>query len=80
MIRLQSLAYTYPNSTVVFEDFDCSVEKGEAWCVLGPSGCGKTTLLYLLAGLRFPTAGKELIIGGPQGRPRPNTGLSVRAS
>ena len=78
MIRLQSLAYAYPNSTVVFEDFDWSVEKGEAWCVLGPSGCGKTTLLYLLAGLSFPTAGKVLINGEPLVRPRPHTGLILQ--
>jgi ABC-type nitrate/sulfonate/bicarbonate transport system ATPase subunit len=78
MIHLQSLVYAYPNSTVVFEDFDWSVEKGEAWCVLGPSGCGKTTLLYLLAGLRFPTAGKVLINGEPLVRPRPHTGLILQ--
>lgn len=78
MIRTQSLTYAYPNSTVVFENFDWSVEKGAAWSVLGPSGCGKTTLLYLLAGLRFPTAGQVLIDGQPLLRPRPHTGLILQ--
>ncbi|MFM8423544.1 MAG: ABC transporter ATP-binding protein, partial [Chloroflexota bacterium] len=48
------------------------------WSILGPSGCGKTTLLYLLAGLKFPTTG-ELSINGEQiTRPRPHTGLILQ--
>jgi NitT/TauT family transport system ATP-binding protein len=46
--------------------------------VLGPSGCGKTTLLYLLAGLRFPTSGRVIIDGQPLERPRPHTGLILQ--
>jgi NitT/TauT family transport system ATP-binding protein len=78
MIQTQSLTYAYPNGTVVFEDFDWKVEKGAAWSVLGPSGCGKTTLLYLLAGLRFPTAGQILVDGKPLLRPRPYSGLILQ--
>lgn len=46
--------------------------------MLGPSGCGKTTLLYLLAGLRFPTSGRVLVNGQPITRPRPQTGLILQ--
>jgi ABC-type nitrate/sulfonate/bicarbonate transport system ATPase subunit len=78
MIRLESLTYTYPNQLSIFEGFNWHAGRGEAWAVLGPSGCGKTTLLYLLAGLRFPTSGRVLIDGQPLERPRPHTGLILQ--
>lgn len=78
MIRLESLTYGYPNQLSIFEGFDWSAGRGEAWAVLGPSGCGKTTLLYLLAGLRFPSSGQVLIDGQPLERPRPHTGLILQ--
>ncbi|HEY3476085.1 MAG TPA: ATP-binding cassette domain-containing protein [Anaerolineales bacterium] len=55
-----------------------TISRGESWAVLGPSGCGKTTLLYLLAGLRQPTAGQILIEGESLTRPRPRTGLILQ--
>lgn len=64
--------------TPIFQDFNWQAGRGEAWAVLGPSGCGKTTLLYLLAGLRFPTSGRVLIGGQPLTRPRPHTGLILQ--
>jgi ABC-type nitrate/sulfonate/bicarbonate transport system ATPase subunit len=78
MICLESLTYTYPNQISIFRDFDWYANRGEAWAVLGPSGCGKTTLLYLLAGLRFPTSGRVLIDDKPLERPRPHTGLILQ--
>ena len=78
MIQFESVTYAYPNSVVIFQDFNWCVERGKAWAVLGPSGCGKTTLLYLLAGLRLPTAGKILIDEQPLERPRPHTGLILQ--
>lgn len=78
MIKFESVTYTYPNSSVIFQDFNWFVGRGEAWAVLGPSGCGKTTLLYLLAGLRFPTSGQIFIDGQPLERPRPHTGLILQ--
>ena len=78
MIQLQALNYQYPNGQLVFEDFNWEVRSREAWAVLGPSGCGKTTLLYLLAGLLFPTSGRLLINGQPLTRPRPHTGLILQ--
>jgi ABC-type nitrate/sulfonate/bicarbonate transport system ATPase subunit len=46
--------------------------------VLGPSVCGKTTLLYLLAGLQFPSSGKVMVDGQQVTRPRPKTGLILQ--
>ncbi len=78
MIRAESLSFSYPAGPPIFSGFNWSVERGQAWAVLGPSGCGKTTLLYMLAGLQFPTAGRILVEGQPLSRPRPQTGLVLQ--
>jgi NitT/TauT family transport system ATP-binding protein len=78
MIQFEGITYSYPQQLPIFEAFDWQVETGETWAVLGPSGCGKTTLLYLLAGLRFPSQGRILIHGEPVLRPRPETGLILQ--
>jgi NitT/TauT family transport system ATP-binding protein len=46
-------------------DFTLEVEAGEFVSIIGPSGCGKTTLLFLLAGLRSPSAGHVEVCGRP---------------
>ena len=78
MIQVENLTYTYTNGQTVFQDFTWCAARGEAWAVLGPSGGGKTTLLYLLAGLRFPNRGRVTIDGQPVIRPRPHTGLILQ--
>ena len=78
MIALDELTFHYPDGTAVFEDFAWRVASGAAWAVLGSSGCGKTTLLYLLAGLRLPSAGQVRIAGERIHRPRPRTGLILQ--
>ncbi|MEP7133302.1 MAG: ABC transporter ATP-binding protein [Chloroflexota bacterium] len=49
--------------TVVVEDFNLDIEKGEFVSFLGPSGCGKTTTLRMVAGFETPTSGK-IVLGG----------------
>jgi NitT/TauT family transport system ATP-binding protein len=78
MVKVESLTYSYADGPPVFEDFNWRIESEESWAILGPSGCGKTTLLYLLAGLRFPTAGRIHIGGEALSRPRPKTGLILQ--
>lgn len=78
MIEIKNLTFAYAGSQPIFEGFNFRVQPGEALSVIGHSGCGKTTLLYLLAGLRRPTAGKIIVAGDPISRPRPQTGLVLQ--
>lgn len=78
MINIRSLDFSYSNASPVFKDFSLEIPRGETWAILGPSGCGKTTLLYLLAGLRFPAAGTIEIDGERLPRPRPRSGLILQ--
>jgi len=78
MLQLDSVTYAYPGSPPIFQDYSWQVGRGQAWTVLGPSGCGKTTLLYLLAGLRFPTCGHVRVDGHSLARPRPRTWLILQ--
>jgi NitT/TauT family transport system ATP-binding protein len=78
MIQVKHASFSYTQSTPLFARFNWQVEKGQSWAVLGPSGCGKTTLLYLLAGLLFPTQGEVQVGGIPLTRPRPETGLILQ--
>ncbi len=50
-------------STVVVDNFNLDIEKGEFVSFLGPSGCGKTTTLRMVAGFEIPTSGM-ITIGG----------------
>jgi putative spermidine/putrescine transport system ATP-binding protein len=49
--------------TVVVDNFNLDIEKGEFVSFLGPSGCGKTTTLRMVAGFEIPTSGRILLDG-----------------
>ena len=51
------------NSIEVLKSVSLSVKRGEKMFLCGPSGAGKTSLLYTLAGLEKPNAGKVVING-----------------
>ena len=78
MISIRSINFAYSNLSPLFEKFSLEISRGETWAILGPSGCGKTTLLYLLAGLRFPTSGSIEIDQQQITRPRPHSGLILQ--
>ena len=54
-----SRIHKIPGQTVTaLQDINLKIYQGEILCLLGPSGCGNSTLLNLMAGLDFPTAGE----------------------
>jgi NitT/TauT family transport system ATP-binding protein len=62
MISVDSISQTFdPLDGPVLQDICFDVEDHQTLSIIGPSGCGKTTLLYILAGLIHPTAGRASI-------------------
>jgi cobalt/nickel transport system ATP-binding protein len=57
MIELAGLGYAWPEEAPVIEDLSLLIAEGEKVVLLGANGCGKTTLLKLLDGLVFASAG-----------------------
>ncbi len=78
MIEFRDVTFAYPNARPVFDRFNWSIERGEAWAVIGASGGGKTTLLMLLAGLRQSNSGSIIVDDHVVDRPRPQTGLVLQ--
>ena len=54
------------------ENISLTVEDGKFVVIVGPSGCGKTSLLLMMAGLRFPSAGTIQCAGRPVAGPTPD--------
>ncbi|MEG0018959.1 MAG: ABC transporter ATP-binding protein [Oscillospiraceae bacterium] len=54
---------TQDKNTVVLENLNLNVEKGELFVILGQSGCGKSTLLRLMGGFIKPDSGKIYLDG-----------------
>lgn len=59
------------------EGLDLEVRRGEFVGLVGPSGSGKSSLLFLLAGLRRPTAGEVRLLDRPFA-PSPDANAAVR--
>ena len=50
-------------TVVAVEGADLTVGDGELFAILGPSGSGKTTVLRMIAGFEFPSAGEIYVDG-----------------
>lgn len=63
MITIESLKFSYTNSSFRLNVPDFRVVKGEKLAVIGPSGSGKTTMLNLIAGIIVPENGNINVAG-----------------
>ena len=64
-VSFQNVKKSYDGKTLIIDDLNLDVTKGEFVSLLGPSGSGKTTCLMMLAGFETVTSGKLLIDGTP---------------
>ena len=65
-VEIRRVSKTFGFGATVFQaldDVSLSIRRNEFFTLLGPSGCGKTTLLRLIAGFEFPTAGEIRLEG-----------------
>src|SRR6266568_2961928 len=51
------------DKTVIYDDFDLDIPRGELISVFGPNGCGKSTLINMIAGLVPADEGQILFDG-----------------
>ncbi|HEY9639590.1 MAG TPA: ATP-binding cassette domain-containing protein, partial [Coleofasciculaceae cyanobacterium] len=62
LIELRGVSKSFGN-TVVLDQIDLTIYRGEALAIIGPSGTGKSTILRIIAGLLEPDAGEIYIQG-----------------
>jgi NitT/TauT family transport system ATP-binding protein len=78
-VSIHGLTYAYGEETAL-RGVELAVAPYTTCAVIGPSGCGKTTLLYLIAGIYTPSAGRVLIGGETVTGVRLQTGLVLQDS
>jgi len=61
-VTIRGLSKRFDN-TVIYDNFDLDIPRGELISVFGPNGCGKSTLINIVAGLIAPDAGQILFDG-----------------
>jgi putative ABC transport system ATP-binding protein len=64
IIKVENITKIYNETKVpvnALNGVSFEIQEGEFTAIVGPSGCGKTTLLNILGGLDYPTAGSVKI-------------------
>jgi spermidine/putrescine transport system ATP-binding protein len=67
-VGISSVTKTFPVETgtlTALDNVSLNINNNEFFTLLGPSGCGKTTLLRLIAGFEYPSAGDITLFGAP---------------
>jgi spermidine/putrescine transport system ATP-binding protein len=62
-VEARGISKVFPGGVRALDDVSVTIRENEFFTLLGPSGCGKTTLLRLIAGFEFPSAGEILLHG-----------------
>ncbi len=63
LVEFVALQKTYDGVSLVVQDLNLKIRRGEFLTLLGPSGSGKTTTLMMLAGFEAPTDGRIYLDG-----------------
>jgi phospholipid/cholesterol/gamma-HCH transport system ATP-binding protein len=74
--KLWSTFRTAGQTSVIHQDLDLTIARGELLSIVGGSGSGKTVLLRQMLGLETPTRGSVMV----QGRPADELGRAGAAS
>ena len=56
------------SSTIILDQLDWQVDRGQHWVILGANGSGKTSLLSVITGYLMPTRGTFGVLGNRYGR------------
>lgn len=65
VFEVRDVVFGYPGADVCVDGLSFTVAAGERVALLGANGTGKSSLLHLLDGLYFPTAGSLLAFSEP---------------
>ncbi|MFD0616819.1 ribosomal protection-like ABC-F family protein [Paenibacillus sp. GCM10027629] len=57
LIRMEEVAFAYPDSEAIFTNLKLQVERADRIAVMGANGAGKSTLLKVMIGELLPTEG-----------------------
>ncbi|WP_128546915.1 ABC transporter ATP-binding protein [Larkinella soli] len=71
MIQLHNLSFGYSRKKLLFRDLNLSLPPGSIYGLLGKNGAGKSSLLRLMGGMLYPTAGSVTVAGFTPGRRQP---------
>jgi phospholipid/cholesterol/gamma-HCH transport system ATP-binding protein len=67
LIELKGISKSFGQS-VILDQVDLSIHRGEAMAIIGPSGTGKSTILRIMCGLLAPDAGEVYVLGKRRAR------------
>ncbi|GAA9637758.1 hypothetical protein VN0759_05700 [Helicobacter pylori] len=60
-ITFKNVSFSYPNSKLIFENFNLSLHSDKIYALVGKNASGKTTLIKLLLGFYAPNSGQIII-------------------
>ncbi|AFH99317.1 ABC transporter permease and ATP-binding protein, membrane protein [Helicobacter pylori Shi169] len=60
-ITFENISFSYPNSKLIFENFNLSLHSNKIYALVGKNASGKTTLIKLLLGFYIPNSGQIII-------------------